>query len=89
MAIYMVVSINEGTPQCLVHSGKSHLKVDANWGYPYFRKPPYHLSMMRTFPASLRMPGVSTSPGDGGGFPPAREPLLAATGFDRSFSELL
>ena len=39
--IYMEVSINCGTPKWLVHEGKPHLEMDDDWGYPYFRKPPY------------------------------------------------
>ena len=31
------------TPKWLVYTGKSHLEMDDDWGYPYFRKPPYLL----------------------------------------------
>ena len=24
-----------------LYKGKSHLEIDDDWGYPYFRKPPY------------------------------------------------
>ena len=37
----MGVSMNCGTPKWLVHEGKSHLEMDDDWGYPYFRNPPY------------------------------------------------
>ena len=39
----MGVSIVMGVPQQLdgLFHGKSENKVDDNWGYPYFRKPPY------------------------------------------------
>ena len=37
----MEVSINGGTPKWMVYSGKAENKMDENWGYPHFRKPPY------------------------------------------------
>jgi hypothetical protein len=35
-----------GVPQMVskmggFENGKSHLEMDDDWGYPYFRKPPY------------------------------------------------
>ena len=40
--VYMVVSKNGGTPHSwMVYKGKSHVEMDDDWGYPYFRKPPY------------------------------------------------
>ena len=30
-----------GSPIWMVYKGKSQLEMDDNWGYPYFRKPPY------------------------------------------------
>ena len=37
----MEVSINGGTPIWMENHGKSPLSMDDDWGYPYFRKPPY------------------------------------------------
>ena len=41
----MGVSINGGTPKWLVNIGDNPIKMDDDWGYPYFRKPPdlFHL----------------------------------------------
>ena len=36
------VSINGGYPHSwMVYNGKSQSKMDDDWAYPYFRKPPY------------------------------------------------
>ena len=37
----MGVSINGGAHKWMVYSGKSQSKMDDDWGYPYFEKPPY------------------------------------------------
>ena len=29
-------------PKCLVYEEKYQQKMDDDWGYPYFRKPPYY-----------------------------------------------
>ena len=39
--IYMGGSINGGTPIAGWFTMENSLKIDENWGYPYFRKPPY------------------------------------------------
>jgi hypothetical protein len=40
--MYMGVSMNGGTPHSwVVYNGEYHLEMDDDWGYPYFRKPPY------------------------------------------------
>ena len=45
-SIAMEVSIAMELPKTLdgLFHGKSHLEMDDNWGYPYFRKPPYSSS---------------------------------------------
>ena len=42
MMLDVGVSINRGTPKWMVYIGKSHLEMDDEQGYPYFRKPPYN-----------------------------------------------
>ena len=41
--IDMGVSIAMGVPEngWMVYKGKSRLDMDDDWGYPYFRRPPY------------------------------------------------
>ena len=39
--IYMVVSINGGTTIAGWFIMENTIKMDENWGYPYFRKPSY------------------------------------------------
>ena len=36
----MGVSIDGGSPKWLVYKGKIPSKMDDDWGYPFFRKPP-------------------------------------------------
>ena len=42
---HMVVSKNRGTPKWMVYNGKSYIKWMI-WGYPYFRKHPYHFNYL-------------------------------------------
>ena len=35
-----------GTPKWMVYKRKSHLEMDDDWGYLYFRKPPYGNDML-------------------------------------------
>ena len=47
--IYMEVSINScGNLKWMAYDGKSHLEMDDDWGYPYFRKPPNGLFACET-----------------------------------------
>ena len=39
---YMGISLHGTTPKMVgLFHGKSQSKMDENWGYHYFRKPPY------------------------------------------------
>ena len=38
-----MVFINGGIQEWLVYKGKPQSKIGDDWGYPYFRKPPYHI----------------------------------------------
>ena len=61
-----------GTPKSLVYKGKSYWngwftmgnpsKMDENWGYPYFRKPPNHPIFMGIFPWNPPALGDITTP---------------------------
>ena len=45
----MEVSINScGNLKWMAYDGKSHLEMDDDWGYPYFRKPPNGLFACET-----------------------------------------
>ena len=57
---HMGISINGAIQKCwfmIIYNGKSHLQMDDDWGYPYFRKPSYGFHMFNHFNPELALNG--------------------------------